>query len=32
VLAVVALFVDIIGLLISRPAVVAQAEVKSPAS
>ena len=32
VLAVVALFVDIIGLLISRPAAVAQAEVKSPAS
>jgi putative oxidoreductase len=32
VLAVVALLVDVIGLLISRPAAVAQAEVKSPTS
>jgi putative oxidoreductase len=32
VLAVVALLVDIIGLLISRPAVIAQAEVKTHAS
>jgi putative oxidoreductase len=32
VLAVAALLVDVIGLLISRPAAVAQAEVKSPAS
>jgi len=32
VLAVAALLVDVIGLLMSRPAAVAQAEVKSPAS
>lgn len=32
VLAVAALLVDVIGLLISRPAAVVQAEVKSPAS
>jgi putative oxidoreductase len=32
VLAIVALLVDIIGLLVSRPPAVAQAEVKSPAS
>lgn len=32
VLAVAALLVDVIGLLISRPAAVAQAEVKSPTS
>ncbi len=32
VLAVAALLVDVIGLLVSRPAAVAQAEVKSPAS
>ena len=32
VLAIAALLVDVIGLLMSRPAAVAQAEVKSPAS
>ena len=32
VLAIVALLVDVIGLLVSRPPAVAQAEVKSPAS